>query len=99
MPHHIIQADLIVRQRLRITLSAGGIFDAGNVFVSQHRMNTGQGTRLACINITDIGIGMRTGQECTVEHAFHVDVASKNRLTFCQLFAIHFSLALTNHGF
>ena len=97
MANFIVQADLVERWWLRIALTTRSILDPRNIFMGQYSMHAGQFTRLAGINTDNTGVGMRAGEQFTVEHAIQPDIVGIHRPATDQLHRVDFYLRLADN--
>ncbi len=76
--HLVIQAHLVVGLELRVALPARSVFNARQVLIGQHGAHPGQGAGAAGIDLFNIGVGVRAGEQCSVEHALHVHIIGED---------------------
>src|SRR6266849_333522 len=59
--HDVVQAVLVVRPRFRPRLPSRCTGNARHIFIGQHGMDTGEGPRLASVDIANDSMRMRAG--------------------------------------
>ena len=94
--HLVIQADLVKRQRLRVTLPAAGVLDARNILMGQYRLHSRQCSGAARVDAFNARMRMRAGQHRGVQHPRYAEIIRENRLTQGEFARVHFDLRFAN---
>ena len=89
-PHLAVQADEVQRAGDGVRLARGGEHDARHILVGQHRMDAGQGARLADVDALDPAVCDGAVQDLAHQHPAHLDVGNKGGLALGQLDSIDF---------
>ena len=95
--HLGIQNNLIKRGWLGVALTAGSVFDTGDILIGQDSVNARQRACSADLYSRDAGMGVGAGEQRSVEHSLWLEIGGKDRPPLCQLFRIHFDLRLSDH--
>ena len=88
MAHFIVQADLVVGQRLRITLTARSIFNPRQILVSKDCHHARQCPGFAGINFANDGMRVGASEQRAVKHAVQAEIIGENRTSLSQFFRI-----------
>ncbi len=96
--HFVVEADLIVGRRIGVALSAGGVFDALDVFVMDDGVHAGQRDGFAVVDVQDAGVGVGAGEQLGVQHAAHVDVIDEGGVAFGQFDGVDFGFWFADNG-
>ena len=81
----VVEAHLVVGERIRVALTAGCVSHPGHVSVMQHGVDSGEGKRLGGVDGDDPGVGVRTVEHFRDEGPGEVDIIGERRIPLCQL--------------